>query len=234
MALTVTEYAIPGTGADLTLAVVADLHNRRGEETAARVLALSPDACLFVGDLFEAPPRRRRFAVGEAARCLEILAPHCALFWSRGNHDYTLPPDLAATMTRLGVHRLEDDFMPFRGILLGGLTSVYYRAGHTPDLAFLDRFAAAPGYRLLLSHHPEYYDPYLRARHFDLTVSGHAHGGQWRLFGRGVYAPGQGLFPRYTSGFYDDGHLLVSRGVKPSLLPRFGNPREILLLRLSV
>lgn len=94
MALTVTEYAIPGTGADLTLAVVADLHNRRGEETAARVLALSPDACLFVGDLFEAPPRRRRFAVGEAARCLEILAPHCALFWSRGNHDYTLPPSL--------------------------------------------------------------------------------------------------------------------------------------------
>ena len=67
MALTVTEYAIPGTGADLTLAVVADLHNRRGEETAARVLALSPDACLFVGDLFEAPPRRRRFAVGEPA-----------------------------------------------------------------------------------------------------------------------------------------------------------------------
>ena len=124
--------------------------------------------------------------------------------------------------------------MPFRGILLGGLTSVYYRAGRTPGLAFLDRFAAAPGYRLLLSHHPEYYDPYLRDRHFDLTVSGHAHGGQWRLFGRGVYAPGQGLFPRYTSGFYDDGHLLVSRGVKPSLLPRFGNPREILLLRLSV
>ena len=234
MALTVTEYAIHGTGADLTLAVVADLHDRRGEETAACVLALRPDACLFAGDLFEAPPRRRRFAFSEAARCLEILAPHCTLFWSRGNHDFTLPEDLADTMARLGVHRLEDDLEPFRGVLLGGLTSAYYRKGHTPDLAFLDRFAATPGYKILLSHHPEYYDRFIRPRGINLTVSGHAHGGQWRIFGRGVYAPGQGLFPRYTSGFYDDGHLLVSRGVKPSLLPRFGNPREILILRLSV
>ena len=234
MALTVTEYAIPGTGTDLTLAVVADLHNRRGEETAACVLALSPDACLFVGDLFEAPPRRRHFAFAEAARCLEILAPHCTLFWSRGNHDFTLPEDLADTIAHLGVHRLEDDLEPFRGVLLGGLTSAYYRKGHQPDLAFLDRFAAAPGYKILLSHHPEYYDRFIRPRGIHLTVSGHAHGGQWRIFGRGVYAPGQGLFPRYTSGFYDGGHLLVSRGVKPSLLPRFGNPREILLVHLSV
>lgn len=232
-ALTVTTYDIPGTGAALTLAVVADLHNRRGEETAERVLSLSPDACLLVGDLFESPPRRRYYATEEAARCLEILAPHCQVFWSRGNHDHTLPEDLAATMARLGVHRLENSWEPFSGVLLGGLSSVSYPPGRTPDLAFLDRFASAPGYKILLSHHPEYYDRYIRSRGIDLTVSGHAHGGQWRFFGRGLYAPGQGLFPRYTSGFYDGGHLLVSRGVKPSRLPRIANPREILCLRLS-
>lgn len=233
-ALTVTEYSVPGTGTDLTLAVVADLHDRRGEETARRVLTLSPHACLFVGDLYEAPPRRRYFSTDEAARCLEILAPHCALFWSRGNHDFTLPDGLAAVMARLGVHRLEDRFEPFRGILIGGLSSAYYRKEKQPDLAFLDRFSAENGYKLLLTHHPEYYDRYIRGRGIDLSVAGHAHGGQWRLFGHGIYAPGQGLFPRYTSGFYDGGHLLVSRGVKPSRLPRFGNPREILLLHLSV
>ena len=233
-ALTVTEYDIAGTGTDLLLAVVADLHDRRAKETAERVISLSPDACLFVGDLFEAPPRRRSFSTDEAARCLDILAPHCQLFWSRGNHDHTLPDGLTETMARLGVCRLEDNFTPFRGILIGGLSSAYYRKGRTPDLAFLDRFSTQRGYKLLLSHHPEYYDRYIRGRGIDLTVSGHAHGGQWRFFGRGVYAPGQGIFPRYTSGFYDDGHLLVSRGVKPSRLPRFLNPREILLLRLTV
>ena len=232
-ALTVTTYDIPGTGTALTLAVVADLHDRRGEETAERVLSLAPDACLFVGDLFESPPRRRRYATAEAVRCLEILAPHCALFWSRGNHDHTLPRDLAAVMERLGVHRLEDTYESFGGVLLGGLSSARYRKGRTPDLAFLRRFAAVAGYKILLSHHPEYYDRYIRGRGIDLTVSGHAHGGQWRFFGHGVYAPGQGLFPRYTSGFYDGGHLLVSRGVKPSRLPRIANPREILCLRLS-
>ena len=234
-ALTTTAYDIPGTGTVLTLVVVADLHDRRGEKTAAQVLSCRPDACLFVGDLFEAPPRRRRYSTGEAARCLEILAPHCALFWSRGNHDYTLPPSLSDLMERLGVHRLDNTFEPFGGILIGGLSSATYRAGRTPDLAFLDRFAAAAGYKVLLSHHPEYYDRFIRSRGIDLTVSGHAHGGQWRFFGRGVYAPGQWLFPRYTSGFYDGGHLLVSRGVKPACfpIPRIANPREILLLRLS-
>ncbi|MBQ3816071.1 MAG: metallophosphoesterase, partial [Clostridia bacterium] len=59
-----------------------------------------------------------------------------------------------------------------------------------------------PGFHILLCHHPEYWEPLVHGRRIELTVSGHAHGGQWRIFGRGVYAPGQGLFPRYTSGLY--------------------------------
>lgn len=231
--LRVSEYEKRGVGVSLRLAIVADLHDRDGAEVARRVLSLSPDACLFVGDLFEAPPRRRSFSYGEAARCLEMLAPHCTLFWSRGNHDATLPAPLAATMERLGVHSLDDAYEPYRGILIGGLSSAHYRAGRRPDMTLLERLGAEPAFKLLLCHHPEYYDRYIRGRGIDLTVSGHAHGGQWRIGGLGVFAPGQGLFPRYTSGFYDGGRLLVSRGTKRSLCPRFGNPPEILLLTLS-
>ena len=85
-----------------------------------------------------------------------------------------------------------------------------------------------------MCHHPEWYEPYVQSFGLDLTVAGHAHGGQVNLFGHGLYAPGQGLFPRLTCGFYDNGHLLVNRGMTNACgLPRFGNPCEMLLLRLE-
>ena len=88
-----------------------------------------------------------------------------------------------------------------------------------------------PSPRLLLCHHPEYYPDYIRGTDIELTVSGHAHGGQWSIFGRGVFAPGQGLFPKYTAGVYDGGRLVVSRGVTNTVrIPRFFNPTEIVVI----
>ena len=68
----------------------------------------------------------------------------------------------------------------------------------------------------------------------DLTVSGHAHGGQWRFLGRGVYAPDQGLFPKYTSGLHEN-RLVISRGVANSvpLVPRFFNPCEVVTVTVE-
>ena len=95
-----------------------------------------------------------------------------------------------------------------------------------------------PGeYSILLSHRPEKLGGY---RYFpgDMVICGHAHGGQWRLPGLrgGVYAPGQGLFPKYAGGLYrrGQGHLLVSCGLcyRYPELPRFGNPPELVILRL--
>ncbi|MBQ7306303.1 MAG: hypothetical protein IJW85_08850 [Clostridia bacterium] len=68
----------------------------------------------------------------------------------------------------------------------------------------------------------------------DLTLSGHAHGGQVRLFGRGLFAPGQGILPRLTSGWYFDRRLLVSRGLTNSAgAPRINDPCELILLHLK-
>jgi predicted MPP superfamily phosphohydrolase len=98
----------------------------------------------------------------------------------------------------------------------------------------MEDFASLPGYKLLMSHHPEYYARYLRPYDIDLIVSGHAHGGQWRIFGRGVYAPDQGLFPAYTSGLHE-GRLIISRGVANSvpLVPRFFNPCEVVTVTVE-
>ena len=91
----------------------------------------------------------------------------------------------------------------------------------------LDAFCAAPGYRILLCHHPEYYSKYLRDLDIPLILSGHAHGGQVRIFGHGLYSPGQGVLPKLTSGV-KDGRLVISRGLaNRQKIPRLFNPPEI-------
>ena len=87
-------------------------------------------------------------------------------------------------------------------------------------------------FTLLMSHRPwrmEYYEP------FDLTVCGHAHGGQIRLFGQGLWAPNQGFLPEYTSGFYDIGEsrMFVSRGLAKNALPRLFNRPELAIVEIK-
>jgi predicted MPP superfamily phosphohydrolase len=99
-----------------------------------------------------------------------------------------------------------------------------------PNLEWLEKFSHLRGPKILLSHHPEYYPKYIKDLGIDLTLSGHAHGGQWRFFNRGVFAPGQGIFPKYTSGLYD-GKLIVSRGLgNQTPYPRINNEEEIIVI----
>ena len=217
----------------MRLAVVADLHNQQGVAAAEAVRSLSPDAVLIVGELFETPPRRNYFRYDEAVAFLRALSG-IPMFYSRGNHDFQLPAEMKEVMEACGVVCLFDSYTSFRGIWIGGLTSAQFEKGKVPNLDFLNMFASLDGYKLILSHHPEYFR-HIQPLPIHLTVSGHAHGGQWRLFGQGIYSPGQGLFPKYTSGLYHGARLLVSRGMKVYTppVPRLWNPPEILLLSLS-
>lgn len=123
-----------------------------------------------------------------------------------------------------------------RDVLLriGGLSTRY-------DLKWLDSFSGKPGHKILICHHPDYYEKYIRGTGrdtFDLIVSGHTHGGQWRLFrcngkknGVPIFAPGQGIFPKYAYGQY--GKLIISSGVSNTTkIPRFGNPCELVMIEL--
>ena len=129
---------------------------------------------------------------------------------------------------------LQDDSRDFRGIRIGGLSSLAKKG--PPDVGFLDRFEREEGFRLLLCHQPEIYRDWVKGRDIDFTLCGHAHGGQIQLRGRGLYAPGQGLFPKLTHGLHDGGKMMISRGMtngaKPRI-PRINNPCELILLELE-
>lgn len=94
-------------------------------------------------------------------------------------------------------------------------------------------------YTILLAHRPELFLDYIE-HDFDLVLSGHAHGGQWRLplvLPNGLISPNQGLLPRYTTGAHmrKGTTMVVSRGLsrETTRVPRFFNRPEIVVIDLE-
>ena len=242
-------------GISFKACVVADLHDRPYGRILPVLKKEKPDLILLPGDITEqfsdsTSPTR----VG-----LELLAECAAIapsFYALGNHEiggchrnireakrmraeknplsFTLTPEVKGRIESTGVVLLYQSYTVWNGLVIGGLGSGLLNPGWIPDLGWLEEYAKTPGYKLLMSHHPEYFDRYLRPYDIDLTVSGHAHGGQWRVFGRGVYAPDQKLFPKYTSGVHE-GRLVISRGVANSVpvIPRFFNPCQVVTVTVQ-
>ena len=102
----------------------------------------------------------------------------------------------------------------------------------------LDVLCQNGNYSILLSHRPELFPDY-ENQHFDLVLCGHAHGGQWRIpyLLNGLYAPNQGLFPKYAGGEYheNDVTMIVSRGLarESTRVPRIYNRPELVVIDIS-
>lgn len=226
-----TEYnLLADVKKELKFAFLADLHNHPNEPILEALKMANPNALLVGGDFIH------NFFVFERGfeflnQASKIYPTFCAL----GNHERRYIGELRKLVLKSGVTLLDNDFCEFGGINIGGLTSgAFYKGNHLrPNTDFLTQFSQLEGYKILISHHPEYYPKYIKDLPVNLTLSGHAHGGQWRLFGRGAYAPGQGVFPKYTKGIYD-GRFIVTSGVgNVYLVPKINNPPEICVINLK-
>lgn len=93
---------------------------------------------------------------------------------------------------------------------------------------------------ILLAHRPELFVSYsstINSINPNIVFSGHAHGGQFRIpiLNKGVIAPNQGLFPKYTSGVYTNNNvkMIVSRGLGNSIIPiRINNRPHLPIIEL--
>ena len=211
----------------LTFAVVADLHNGPWREA---IPALErADAILILGDLVN----RHRPGHEYAADFLKTAPQMAPTFYAIGNHEWRYPnrAEYWPLVEKSDVRVLDNEYIAFRGLALGALSSA---PKAEVDASFLHDMEQEEGFRLLMCHQPEFFRRYVAGHDIDLTLSGHAHGGQVQLFGRGLYSPGQGLMPRLTHGWYCDQRLLVSRGMTNSTwAPRLMNPCELILLHLE-
>lgn len=236
--------------ADICICALSDTHNRASAALTEKIRSLSPDIILCVGDILERLDGYRDEDNKNGLSFLRELSKIAKVYYSFGNHelysgssDRRRYGDTGRIITKenlcaihsTGVVLLDDEYVLHDGICIGGLSSgLVSQRENIPDLCALDRFADMSGYKILMSHHPEYYEPYIKERDIDLVISGHAHGGQWRLFGAGLYAPQQGVFPKYTKGLHD-GRFIVSCGAANSVfpIPRLFNPCEILCINIS-
>lgn len=246
-----TEYKVACGLPPMRIAVAADLHNSPWNDTVEIIADSDPDIIVSPGDLFGALTEDRSLGEELSGRYVEEaknneigfeflrevtkIAP---VYCSVGNHEVRVSAENREKISATGAHLLDNEYIILdNGIALGGLSTGgahgLFHKSDQPDIEWLRSFASLNAPKILLSHHPEYWPRYIRGLGIELTLSGHAHGGQWRFFGRGVFAPGQGFLPKYTSGVHKKNgeYLVVSRGLRKSTeLPRINNPLEVLII----
>ena len=245
---TISSRELPDAFDGYRIAQVSDLHNAEFGDGNQRLLEMlreaEPDMIAITGDLIDS--RRTDIAVALAfAKEAVKIAPCC---YVSGNHEARVSeyPELKTGLEEAGVTVLDNAQVKIEvsgeSITVIGVNDPSFHADYlTSDAEVMDRKLSElssedAGFTILLSHRPELFDTYV-AHDMDLVLTGHAHGGQFRLpLIGGLVAPNQGLFPKYDDGLYSEGNtnMIVSRGLGNSIIPvRFNNQPEVVLIELE-
>lgn len=196
---------------------------------------------------------------------LEALVEIAPCYMVLGNHEANVPNinELCVELQKMGVHLLQPHSREaiLGDVIVCGVQDPYFLKAEAHHNNLAERFAedkdrVSPTltkwrellsdeyaditederFTILLSHRPEEYELY-RSLGFDAALSGHAHGGQWRLppFINGVYAPNQGFFPNHAGGLYEyDGFAhVVSRGLSKKRMVRIFNRPEVCVVEFE-
>ena len=257
-----TEYPL---AEPIRIAHVSDLHERGASDILELLRDAQPDIIAVTGDTYERYDNRpqydfenkpvkkliitsihnmnsllRRFesedkmAITENADSfLRGAAQIAPVYMSLGNHEQMLAERDLDFLRDTGIHLLDNDSTEaeIRGqkLLIGGMSTWDFED-------FIAGFAAMKGFKLLLCHHPERFEEFVKDTDIALTLSGHTHGGQLRIGrkGRGFFVPGQGICGRYAHGSFFGGRLIVSAGCSNTVaFPRMFNPRELVVVDLK-
>ena len=246
---TISSSKLPQSFDGYRIAHVSDLHNTEMGKNNEKLLAMlrdaDPDMIAITGDLIDS----RNTDIEAALKFVREAVKIAPCYYVTGNHEARVNEygELKAGMETAGVTVLEDVrteiSMEGATITLIGVNDPSYQTDYlfgdseTVLNTKLEKLHTENGeFTVLLSHRPELFDTY--ADHgLDLVLSGHAHGGQFRLpFFGGLVAPNQGFFPEYDAGIYTEGNtnMLVSRGIGNSILPfRINNRPEVILIELQ-
>ena len=244
-------YKAEQFGADLEryrIVQISDLHNakfgKHNQKLVDRVRECDPDMIVLTGDLVDS----NHTNVDRAVQFVDEIVKICPVYYVTGNHEYWLEKseydELMDGLASAGAVILDDQVVEIsRGdakFRLVGLDDKNLADGTLGTLLNNDQNVAHEDsekkeFTVVLAHEPQYLARYAGTG-VDLVLSGHAHGGQFRLpFVGGIVAPDQGFLPEYTAGeYYMNGtEMIVSRGLGNSVIPvRLFNYPEIVCVEL--
>ena len=242
--LTIRLPDLPDNLDQLKIVHLSDIHFPKNridpDQLIKETQKADPDVIFLTGDLIDRSASIEDVPLAELIRSLSQIAPTYSV---SGNHETSsrqldqwndIMTENGAVLLENNTHiaTLSGEKIAIMGVKDGNQTSMIPLSEDIKELPIL-----------LLAHRPEFFPSYTTDNpdiQPDVTFSGHAHGGQIRLpFIGGLFAPGQGFFPKYTSGVYSssqnaDQKLVVSRGIGNSLFPlRINNKPHFIVITLT-
>ena len=233
---------------------ISDLHckeyGKNNEKLFKAIDSLNAEAALLPGDMMIAIPNED---TKKASYFVSELKKRLPIYYSMGNHEYRakiykktygdMYDTYTAKLKENGIEILDNEVVDLGDINIYALTI---------DKRFYKRFKVQhmekediekeigpikndKAFNILLAHNPDYFDVYADYG-ADLTLSGHVHGGLYRIFGKGLFSPRISFFPKYDGGEFtkDNKKMIVSRGLGNHSFPhRFLNPGELILIHLK-
>ena len=240
---------IPSEFDNFRIVQISDLHNAEFGENNEKLLLMlkqaDADIISITGDMIDSRNTDIDVAISFAQKAVNI-AP---VYYVNGNHESRVLGEyekLKQGLTDTGVNILENSSADItigdEAITLIGINDPTFCMEFVDDTMeqniahqLVNVIPDNDNYKVLLAHRPEYFDVY--AGKVDLVLSGHAHGGQFRIpFIGGLVAPGQGFFPEYYEGSHikENTEMIVSRGIGNSIIPfRINNKPEIIVAELT-
>lgn len=255
-------YKAEQLGADLEgyrIVQISDLHNvkfgKNNQKLVDRIRECEPDMIVLIGDLVDS----NHTNVDRAVQFVDEIVKICPVYYVTGNHEYWLEKseydELMDGLVSAGVVILDNQVVEIsrgdakfrlvglddRSLADGTLEALLSdesirnnQAEQKEEIAD-NEDSGEKELTVVLAHEPQYLARYAGTG-VDLVLSGHAHGGQFRLpFVGGIVAPDQGFLPEYTAGeYYMNGtEMIVSRGLGNSVIPvRLFNYPEIVCVDL--
>lgn len=259
--LTVTDYKIKSNKIkdDMRIVLISDLHNsefgKNNKRLVKKIIKQKPDLILLDGDMLNEESKDPSIVI-TLVRQLKKIAP---VYYSLGNHEETYlkrkTSDLDAQLKAAGANVLDKKYEDLKiknnKIRVGGLYEYAFAVDGEGTMSkddmkpklrnFLTDFEDTDAFKIMMAHRPDsfIFGQAADTWNIDLVASGHAHGGQVVIPGKGgLYGADQGWFPKYINGihhFKKVKNMIITRGLgsDKEKLPRFNNIPEIVVIDLQ-
>ena len=229
------------------IALVADLHNANfSGELEKAVIQEKPDIIAIAGDFVSFHNH-----IQNGVNFIKSVSHIAPVLYVNGNHEWRFKRydlykkalvDAGAIALENEVYNIvrDNSTISFLGIsdpkFFSREKGANKKDNFKKEILNLSNSLEKDRFKILLTHRPEFFKFYASCN-IDLSLAGHAHGGQIRLPKIGaLFADGQGFFPKYADGHKKIGnsHLVASRGLGHTFRtpPRVFNKRELVFINI--